>query len=234
VRAMVLAAGRGQRMRPLTDATPKPLLEVAGETLLARHLRRLAAAGIREVVINHAWLGEQVEAAVGGGGAWGLRVRYSPEEPALETGGGITAALPLLGEEPFVVVNGDVFTDFPFEQLPAEPDGLGHLVLTPNPDHHAGGDFGLAGGRVRTDGETSYTYTGIAVLRPALLAGRPRSPFPLGPLLKEAAERDELAGELFTGEWNDVGTPERLAALRRRHGDGNCYSSHGGGKHGGE
>jgi MurNAc alpha-1-phosphate uridylyltransferase len=216
---MVLAAGRGQRMRPLTDATPKPLLEVAGESLLARHLRRLAAAGIQEVVINHAWLGEQVEAAVGDGRAWGLEVRYSPEEPALETGGGITAALPLLGEEPFIVVNGDVYTDLPFEQLPREPDGLGHLVLTPNPDHHTGGDFALEAGRVRPAGGTHYTYTGVAVLRPALLAGCRPEPFPLGPLLKAVAGRDELAGELFTGEWNDVGTPERLSALRQRHGD---------------
>jgi MurNAc alpha-1-phosphate uridylyltransferase len=233
---MVLAAGRGQRMRPLTDTTPKPLLEVAGETLLTRHLRRLAAAGIREVVINHAWLGAQVESTVGDGHAWGLQVRYSPEEPALETGGGITAALPLLGEEPFVVVNGDVFTDYPFEQLPREPDGLGHLVLTPNPDHHTGGDFALEAGRVRAAGATNYTYTGIAVLRPALLAGCQPEPFPLGPLLKEAARRDELAGELYTGEWNDVGTPERLATLRQRHGDshGNCHSTPGGGEHGSE
>lgn len=227
MRAMVLAAGRGQRMRPLTDATPKPLLEVAGESLLARHLRRLAAVGIREVVINHAWLGEQVGAAVGDGSAWGLEVRYSPEDPALETGGGITAALPLLGEDPFIVINGDVFTDYPFELLPQEPDGLGHLVLTPNPDHHTGGDFALEAGRVRAAGGTHYTYTGIAVLRPALLAGCRPEPFPLGPLLREAAERDELAGELFTGEWNDVGTPERLSALRQRH-DDNREARHGG------
>ncbi|SFD60276.1 Nucleotidyl transferase [Thiohalospira halophila DSM 15071] len=219
MRAMLLAAGRGQRMRPLTDTTPKPLLEVAGESLLARHLRRLAAAGIREVVINHAWLGEQVEAAVGDGRTWGLAVRYSPEDPALETGGGITAALPLLGEDPFLVVNGDVFTDYPFERLPQEPDGLGHLVLTPNPDHHTGGDFALEAGRVRAAGGTHSTYTGIAVLRPALFAGCRPEPFPLGPLLREAAERGELAGELFTGEWNDVGTPERLSALRQRHDD---------------
>ncbi|MFP4131985.1 MAG: N-acetylmuramate alpha-1-phosphate uridylyltransferase MurU [Thiohalospira sp.] len=219
MRAIVLAAGRGQRMRPLTDTTPKPLLEVAGETLLGRHLRRLAAAGFREVVINHAWLGEQVEAAVGDGSAWGLEVRYSPEDPALETGGGIAGALPLLGKGPFAVVNGDVFTDYPFEQLPAEPAGQGHLVLAPNPDHHAGGDFSLEAGRVRASGGTSHTYTGIAVLRPSLFADRRVEPFPLGPLLQEAAGRDELAGELYTGVWNDVGTPGRLDALRRQHGD---------------
>lgn len=217
MRAMVLAAGRGQRMRPLTDTTPKPLLTVAGETLLGRHLRRLAEAGFREVVINHAWLGEQVEAAVGDGSAWGLEVRYSPEDPALETGGGITAALPLLGAEPFLVVNGDVFIDYPFQRLPADPAGLGHLVLAPNPDHHAGGDFALSEGRVRPPTGTNHTYTGIAVLRPALFHGCRPEPFPLGPLLAEAAGRDELAGELHAGEWNDVGTPERLAALQARH-----------------
>ena len=211
---MILAAGRGERMRPLTDATPKPLLSVGGRPLIGHHLVALAEAGIREVVVNHAHLGERIEQALGDGAAYGVRIRYSPEPVgALETGGGIFQALPLLGDAPFLVVNGDVWTDYPYDRLPASPDGLAHLVLVDNPPHHPLGDFALVDGRVRERDHAGWTYSGIGVYRPELFAGQTPGRFPLAPLLRRAIARDAVAGEHWLGAWADVGTPERLREL---------------------
>ena len=214
MRAMILAAGRGERMRPLTDRVPKPLLAVAGQPLIFWHLERLATAGVDEVVINLAWRGEQIAEAVGDGSAWGLRVTYTREgERGLETGGGIANALPLFRGEPFVVINGDVWCEYPLAPLPADPPGLAHLVLVPNPDHHPGGDFRYAMGRVVTDGGEPLTFSGIGVYRPALFDGCPVGAFRLAPLLHGAAERGAVTAERYDGAWTDVGTPERLATL---------------------
>lgn len=217
MRAMILAAGRGERMRPLTDACPKPLLTVAGRPLVVWHLERLARAGFRDIVINHAHLGAMIEDLLGDGSAWGLSLRYSPEPPgALETAGGIRQALPMLGEAPFLVVNGDIFCDWDFgraARLPG-PDDLIHLVMVPNPDHHPNGDFVLAGDRLAATGNPRCTYAGIGVFRPelfhALEAGRPAK---LAPLLGQAIAAGRAGGELHRGLWTDVGTPARLAGL---------------------
>jgi MurNAc alpha-1-phosphate uridylyltransferase len=212
MKAMILAAGRGERMRPLTDRVPKPLVPVGGRPLIVHHLERLAAAGLREVVINHAHLGELIEAALGDGSRWGLAIRYSPESPAaLGTGGGIHNALALIGDSPFVVVNGDVWTDFPYGRLTAPP-GLAHLVLVPNPAHNATGDFGLEDGRVVPDSRR-LTFSGIGVYRPRLFAASAAGAFALGPLLRETAGRGEVTGEVYEGAWFDVGTLERLAEV---------------------
>jgi len=217
---MVLAAGRGERMRPLTDTCPKPLLEVAGAPLVVHVLRRLAAAGITEVVVNHAWLGHAIEAALGDGAAWGVRIAWSPEpDGALETGGGIRRALPLLGDRPFAVVNGDVWCDYDLARLPAEPDGDAHLVLVDNPPWHPGGDFALEGGRVRSEGVARLTFAGIGVYRPRLFAGVHPARFPLAPLLRDAMAVDRVSGGHHRGEWSDVGTVARLEALRAAHAD---------------
>jgi MurNAc alpha-1-phosphate uridylyltransferase len=214
---MILAAGRGSRLRPLTDTTPKPLLEVGGEPLIAHHLRKLAAAGIREVVVNTGWLGTQLPAALGDGGAWGVSIAWSHEGwPALDTGGGIRNALPLLGDAPFLLVNSDVWSDIDYAGLVEEParKDLGRLVLVPNPPEHPDGDFGLRDGRVDCGHAPRRTYAGLAVLRPEIL-GDARGGFPLAPLLQEAARQKRLAGRLSMARWQDVGTPERLEALRR-------------------
>lgn len=211
---MILAAGRGERMRPLTDRVPKPLLPVAGRPLIVHHLLALAAAGITDIVINHAHLGDRIEQQLGDGRAYGVALRYSAEpDGALETGGGILQALPLLGSAPFVVVNGDVWSDFPYARLPRQPAGLAHLVLVDNPPHHPHGDFSLVAGRVRPRAATTLTYSGIAVLTPALFAGCRPGRFPLAPLLRAASDHDQVGGEYWPGRWVDVGTPERLQAL---------------------
>ena len=210
---MILAAGRGERMRPLTDHTPKPLLEAGGRPLIGHHLAALARAGVREVVVNHAHLGAQIEQALGDGAAYGLRIRYSPEEVALETGGGIFRALPLLGPDPFIVVNGDVWTDFDPARLRLADADLAHLVLVDNPAHHPAGDFVLAGDRVREDGGPRLTFSGVGVYRPALFDGCAPGRFPLAPLLRAAIAVGRVSGEHHRGRWVDVGTPERLAAL---------------------
>ncbi len=216
MRAMILAAGRGERMRPLTDTVPKPLLPVAGRPLIAHHLTALVAAGITEIVINHAHLGDRIEQALGDGRDHGASIRYSAEpEGALETGGGILQALPLLGTEPFVVVNGDVWSDFPYARLPRRPAGLAHLVLVDNPEHRPDGDFALADGRVRERDGAGLTYSGIGVYDPALFADCRPGRFPLAPLLHEAIARDAIGGEHWGGRWVDVGTPERLQALEQ-------------------
>jgi N-acetyl-alpha-D-muramate 1-phosphate uridylyltransferase len=216
MKAMILAAGRGERLRPLTLQTPKPLLIVRGRPLITWHLAALARIGVREVVINLSWLGEQIRAALGDGAAFGLRVHYSDEGPEpLETGGGIFRALPLLGPGPFLLVNGDVFTDLDPGRLVLEPGALAHLVLVPNPAHHPRGDFALADGRVLAEGEPRHTYSGIGVYHPELFAGCSDGRFPLLPLLQRAIALGRLYGEVYTGCWTDVGTPERLAAIDR-------------------
>lgn len=213
MKAMILAAGRGERLRPLTDQTPKSLLPVAGKPLIQRHVEALVVAGITELVINHAWLGEQIEAHLGDGTSFGVRIRYSSEDgQALETGGGIHHALPLLGDAPFLVLNADVVTDYDFRHLPVDPTGLAHLLLVPNPAHHPGGDFALRDGRVLLEGGARLTFSGIGVYRPALFEACVAGSFPLAPLLREAIVAGEVVGECYHGLWIDVGTVERLHA----------------------
>ena len=216
MKAMILAAGRGERMRPLTDTVPKPLLRIGGQTLIERHVHALARAGITELVINHAYLGEQIVQALGDGDAYGVRIGYSPETGgSLETGGGIMNALPLLGVEPFLVVNGDIWTDFPFAALPSQPDGLAHLVMVANPENHPQGDFSLSEGRLSQRGPAMLTFSGIGVYRPELFAGCTPGAFPLAPVLRTAMDAGQVSGEHYTGSWFDVGTPERLDAVNR-------------------
>ncbi|MDD2059161.1 nucleotidyltransferase family protein [Pseudomonas sp. GD03860] len=217
MKAMILAAGKGERMRPLTLHTPKPLLPVAGVPLIEYHLRALVAAGFKEVVINHAWLGEQIEAHLGNGAGWGLNISYSGEGEPLETGGGIFKALPLLGSEPFVLVNGDVWTDYDFTRLPHKPEGLAHLVLVDNPGHHGKGDFCLQKGRVSdaVEGEATLTYSGIAIIDPRLFDGCTAGAFKLAPLLRQAMAAGQVTGEHYSGLWVDVGTQERLAQVEQ-------------------
>ena len=210
MKAMILAAGRGERMRPLTDSLPKPLLPVASKPLIAWQIEALVAAGITEIVINHAWLGEMIENALGDGAAFGARIRYSPEGEALETGGGIRRALPLLGEAPFLVLNGDVLTDYPFARLRDQAVALAHLVLVSNPEHHPRGDFHLQAGRVSAEGEPRLTFSGIGVYHPALFAACEPGRFPLAPLLRQAMAAGQVSGEHYPGQWLDVGSPERL------------------------
>lgn len=213
MKAMILAAGKGERMRPLTLHTPKPLLPVAGKPLIQWHMDALAAAGVSELVINHAWLGEQLQQYFADGAAFGVDIKWSAEGEALETGGGIRKALPLLGEAPFILVNGDIWTNYDFSALSMPPGMLAHLVLIANPEHNVNGDFVLAQGRVSNPqpGESGLTYSGIAVLHPDLLANQPVSSFKLAPLLRKAADKGLVSGEYFTGDWIDVGTPQRLA-----------------------
>ena len=218
IRAMILAAGRGERMRPLTDHTPKPLLTVAGQALIEYPLRALARHGIRDVVINLGHLGAAIRSHLGDGQHLGVNIQYSPEPPgALETGGGIFQALPLLGSAPFIVINGDVWSDYPYQHLPRNLTGLAHLVLVDNPPQHPQGDFCLMKGHhVRQRGQPRLTFSGISVLHPALFADCQAGRFPLAPLLQQAAEAGQVSGEYYTGQWLDIGTPERLHALDRR------------------
>lgn len=217
MKVMILAAGRGNRMRPLTDSTPKPLLKVGGKALIEHHLLRLSAAGFDDIVINLAHLGEQIEQALGDGRDYGLRIRYSKEgEQGLETGGGIRHALPLLGPGPFMVVNGDVYTDFPFAQLGEQglaANDLAHMVMVPNPPQHTQGDFPLVDGRLQAQGEPRFTFSGIGLYRAALVAGIQEKAFALAPLLRDAMQAGRVSGELYRGDWQDIGTPQRLAAL---------------------
>ncbi len=227
--ALIFAAGLGERMRPLTEHTPKPLLVAGGKPLIVWHLERLAAAGVRYVVINTSHLAEQFPQVLGDGAFWGLRIRYAYEGPVpLETGGGMLHALPLLGPEPFLAINGDIWTDADLSALPAEPPGLAHLLLVDNPEHHPDGDFVLdTGGRVHDSGSPRLTFSGIGVYRRELLrdapvaeerpAGGATPPrFKLAPLLRAAIAREQVGGAHHRGQWTDVGTPQRLAALDRR------------------
>ncbi|KLJ01023.1 N-acetylmuramate alpha-1-phosphate uridylyltransferase MurU [Luteimonas sp. FCS-9] len=226
MKALIFAAGLGERMRPLTDRTPKPLLVAGGKPLIVWHLERLASAGIREVVVNVSWLADRFAPALGDGGRWGLRLHYSHEGATpLETGGGMLHALPLLGDAPFLAINGDIWSDHDLASLPRVPAGDAHLVLVDNPAHHPDGDFALDRHQVRASGADRLTFAGIGVYRPALLAdwrdvvggapGADASPprFRLAPLLRAAMDRGAVSGEYHRGAWTDVGTPERLAAL---------------------
>jgi N-acetyl-alpha-D-muramate 1-phosphate uridylyltransferase len=216
MKAMVLAAGRGERLRPLTDRIPKPLVEVGGKPLIAWHLERLVAGGIRQVVINVSHLGQKIVDAVGDGTHYGLQVEYSREAEPLETAGGIAQALPLLGTAPFVLVNGDIYCEADFASLRKIDIGrrLAHLVLVPNPPHHLHGDFSLDHGLVGNDGTPRYTYAGVAVMSPQLVQPVKRGDkAPLAPLLRAGAREHRISGELFGGLWQDVGTMERLAEL---------------------
>jgi MurNAc alpha-1-phosphate uridylyltransferase len=215
MKAMILAAGKGERMRPLTLTTPKPLVRAGGVPLIEYHLRALAAAGFTEIVINHAWLGQQIEDYLGDGSQYGVSIQYSPEGEPLETGGGILRALPLLGSEAFLVVNGDIWTDYDFSVLHRPIAGLAHLVLADNPAHHPVGDFNLIDGQVRDGqpGSATLTYSGIAVLHPQLFAGCVAGAFKLAPLLRTAMADGQVTGEHLNGVWVDVGTHERLAEV---------------------
>jgi len=214
--AMILAAGKGERMKPLTDKTPKPLLVAAGKPLLQYHIEALAAASIREIVINTGVHGDQIESRFRNGVNLGVNIRYSHEgDMPLGTGGGIRRALPLLGNMPFVLVNGDIWTEFDFSGLPTVLSGLAHLVMVNNPDHNRGGDFALSGEQVRELGQSLLTYSGIGVYDPGLFALLEEGPFSLVPLLKRAIRAGRVSGEYFVGKWLDIGTPTRLEALNR-------------------
>jgi MurNAc alpha-1-phosphate uridylyltransferase len=215
MRAMILAAGRGERLRPLTDETPKSLVDVGGQSLLERHLDHVRVSGIRTVVINLGWLGERIVERVGSGRRFGLEVVYSQEgDNILETGGGIYKALPTLGDEPFLVINADIFTDMPVPDVTLADDHLGHLVMVPSPEYRDGGDFDIEDGLIRNTSAQSLTFSGVAIYRPEFFAGCEPGRFPLAPMLSDAAERGQLSGSLYEGQWADVGTSERLAALR--------------------
>ncbi|HHC75089.1 MAG TPA: nucleotidyltransferase family protein [Thiothrix sp.] len=222
MKAMILAAGHGKRMRPLTEHTPKPLLTVGGKPLIVWHLEKLKRAGFCEIVINIAWLGEQIPQALGDGSQWGVSIQYSDEqhEGALETAGGIIKALPLLGNEPFLVVNGDVWCDYVFPSSDHAPsiiaaNDLAHLILVNNPPHHLQGDFMLHDTRLSDEpsDHPKYTFSGIAYYRPEFFAELPYGKQALAPLLRNAIRQNQLSGELFSGDWRDIGTPERLAVL---------------------
>ena len=230
--AMILAAGLGERMRPLTDVTPKPLLQAGGKPLIAWHLEKLAAIGVRDVVINTSWLAKQFPEKLGDGSHWDLRLHYWYEgDTPLETGGGMCNALSVLGASPFIAVNGDIWTDYDFAGLPSELQGDAHLVLVDNPAQHLRGDFALNDRRVAADGDKQLTFAGIGVYRPALFynwreviaarAGADANPprFPLAPLLRSAMARAAVTGEHHPGRWTDVGTPERLAQLNQELAD---------------
>lgn len=213
MKALILAAGRGERMRPLTESIPKPLLRVGGQCLIEYHLQALVRAGVREIVINHSWLGQQIVDYLGNGQRYAVRIEYSAEgDPPLETAGGIIQALPLLGEAPFILVNGDIWTDYDFSHLPQALPGKAHLVLVDNPEHHRKGDFALASHILKNNGD-KLTYSGIGVYSPALFAGLPAGVRPLAPLLRAAIDRGEISGERYRGQWWDIGTPERLQQL---------------------
>ncbi len=217
MKAIVLAAGRGERMRPLTDTTPKPLLMAGGKPLIGYVLAALARAGIRDIVVNLSWLGGQIRDALGTGAAYGVRLAYSDEGPvAFETGGGIFNALPLLGAAPFLVINGDVWTDFPLGSLKLDEHSDARIVLVPNATHHPRGDFGLEGDSVIAGESSRYTYSGIGVYRPEFFEGCQPGRFPLLPLLTRAIEARRLRGEIYRGAWFDIGSSERLAALDAR------------------
>ena len=215
MRAMLLCAGAGLRMRPLTLKKPKVLLEVQGQALLERHLHALADAGIREIVINLGHLGEQIRTRFGSGVALGLSISYLPEDPILETGGGVAQALPLLGTEPFMVISADILTDFDFGTLPThlDPETLLHLVLVDNPTHHPRGDYALVEGRLRRTGSQRLNFAGIGIYDPVLFEGCPRGAFALNVLFNKAIARGVASGAHYRGYWHNVGTPQQLVAL---------------------
>lgn len=214
MKAMILAAGRGERMRPLTDTLPKPLLKVGGKMLIEYHLEKLKAVQITEVIINHAWLGEKIEQTLGDGSQYGLNIHYSTETEALETAGGIVNALPLLGDEPFMVINGDIFCDYDFASLPTSLTGLAHLVLVDNPTHHPEGDFELtASGLIESEGKNKQTFSGIGIYHPEFFKDYTAGKRALAPVLRKAMKLKQVYGEHYQGDWYDIGTPERLNEL---------------------
>ncbi|MES2499389.1 MAG: nucleotidyltransferase family protein [Pseudomonadota bacterium] len=221
MKAMILAAGRGERMRPLTDHMPKPLLQVGGKALIVWHLESLARAGFKEVVINHAHLGSQIEVALGDGSKWNLRIQYSPELVALETAGGIANALPLLTENgtknsPFLVVNGDIFTDVDFSTIYLAQNMLAHLVLIANPPQHPNGDFAIENGLLANTSLHMHTFSGVGVYHPALFDDIAQgAAAKLAPLLRQAISQNKASAEYYPGVWHDIGTPERLSALKK-------------------
>jgi MurNAc alpha-1-phosphate uridylyltransferase len=215
MRAMILAAGRGERLRPLTDSVPKPLVKVGGRTLIDYHLSNLATAGFREIVINLSHLGQLVRDAIGDGSRWHVNIHYSDEPPgALETGGGIQQALPMLGESPFLVINGDIWTDYSLGRLRAVKCDQAHLIMVPNPDHNPGGDFRLDGARLDNGEDHRLTFSGIAVYHPRFFATCKPGRFSVAPMLHRTMDEKLVTGELHRGAWYDTGTPERLAALQ--------------------
>ena len=215
MRAMILAAGRGERMRPHTDTIPKPLLKVGGQSLIEYHIKHLVTEGFTEIVINHAHLGEQIERALGNGHRYGAQIYYSPESSALETGGGIFNALPLLGDEPFLVVNGDIWCNYPFANLPHSLTGLAHLILINNPEHHPQGDFHLDKHRIYQEGIPRLTFSGIGVYHPDLFNDCFLGSFSTVPLLRKAMQAGQVSGEHYEGQWMDIGTPQRLQQLEQ-------------------
>lgn len=212
--AMILAAGRGERLRPVTDSVPKSLVEIDGQALLERHLRSLARGGVETVVINLGWLGDQITERVGSGEQFGLSVVYSQEgDNILETGGGIHRALPALGGDPFLVINADIYTDMPMPSVQLGDDDMAHLVCVPVPQDKASGDFAIVDGRIRNDGQPLFTFSGVSIYRPEFFSDCTPGRFSVVPMLRAAADTDRISGSVYSGLWRDVGTPERLAEL---------------------
>lgn len=216
MKVMILAAGRGERLRPLTDVCPKPLVEAAGKSLIEYHLEKLAKAGFKEVVINHAWLGHMLEERLGDGSRWGLSIQYSGEETALETAGGIKKALPLLGEDAFLVINGDIFIDALPELNSLAQGCLAHLYLVDNPEQHPLGDFAIVDNRAKVEGDNKLTFSGVGIYHPKLFDNLPEGPYGLAPLLKQHMEHERVSATHMQGYWCDVGTIDRLALLTER------------------
>jgi MurNAc alpha-1-phosphate uridylyltransferase len=217
MKAMILAAGRGERLRPLTDKTPKPLIKVAGKSLIEYHLQNLSAAGFKEIVINTAWLAEKIHQQLGDGANYGVTIQYSDEGEALETAGGIINALPLLGKKPFLVVNGDIWCDFDFSTLPELNNSTqAHLVLVNNPDHNKKGDFALQDGLIKNTGKPMYTFSGIGIYSASFFAEQQPGPLPLAPIIRNKCENGLVSGQYYNGEWTDIGSIERLQELEKQ------------------
>ncbi len=217
MRAMILAAGRGKRLRPLTDSLPKPLIEAGGKPLIEYHLERLADAGFQDIVINQGHLGNKLPEALGNGERWRVRIHWSLEPPeALETGGGIFQALTLLGHGPFLVINGDIYTDYPLARLRAVKCDQAHLVLVPNPAHNPKGDFSLQGARIHNAGTNMHTFSGLAVYHPRLFSGCAAGRYSIVPTLRKTIDESLVTGELYQGQWLDIGNLERLELLRKQ------------------
>lgn len=212
--AMILAAGRGERLRPVTDSMPKSLVEINGQALLERHLRSLAKDGVETVVVNLGWLGEQITERIGSGEEFGLNVVYSQEgDNILETGGGIHRALPMLGADPFLVINADIYTDMPLPDVQLGDDDMAHLICVPVTEDKSSGDFAIVDGRIRNDGEPMFTFSGVSIYRPEFFADCTPGRFSVVPMLRAAVDADKISGSIYSGLWRDVGTPERLAEL---------------------
>jgi len=216
MKAMILAAGRGERLRPLTDKLPKPLIKAGGKALIEYHLEKLVQAGFNEIVINTAWLAEKIHQQLGDGSQYGLTIQYSDEEQALETAGGIIKALPLLGDEPFLVINGDIWCDLNFSTIKElKPSSQAHLFLVNNPEHNPDGDFSLQNNLIKNTGDTMFTFSGIGIYRPDFFEEQTAGAVPLAPIIRKKADKDLVSGEIYPGLWTDVGTIERLELLEK-------------------